>query len=123
MVTILYIVTPPESIVYDGHARAFFDRERQTGAIMRRVQFLDGAMNTIGASAKTDNAVRKPSGVELLMNVLSGRFGSQAAGLKAWLQLRRTRQSLLELTDDQLRDVGITRRMADREAAKSRFIA
>lgn len=90
---------------------------------MRRVQFLDGAMNTIGASAKTDNAVRKPSGVELLMDVLSGRFGSHADGVKSWLELRRTRQSLLELSDEQLRDVGITRRMADREAAKSRFIA
>ncbi|MCQ2004060.1 DUF1127 domain-containing protein [Rhizobium sp. NRK18] len=80
-------------------------------------------MDTIGASAKTDNAVRKPSGVELLMDVLSGRFGSHADSVKSWLQLRRTRQSLLELSDEQLRDVGITRRMADREAAKSRFIA
>ena len=90
---------------------------------MRRVQFLDGAMNTIGASAKTDNAVRKPSGVELLMDVLSSRFGVHAASFREWLQLRRTRQSLMELTDEQLRDVGITRRMADREASKSRFIA
>jgi uncharacterized protein YjiS (DUF1127 family) len=90
---------------------------------MRRVQFLDGAMNTIGASAKTDNAVRKPSGVELLMDVLTGRAVTVSASFKEWLQLRRTRQSLMELTDEQLRDVGITRRMADREAAKSRFIA
>lgn len=80
-------------------------------------------MNTIGASAKTDNAVRKPSGVELLMDVLSGRAVTVSASFKEWLQLRRTRQSLMELTDEQLRDVGITRRMADREAAKSRFIA
>ncbi|MGR6430675.1 DUF1127 domain-containing protein [Rhizobium sp. PAMB 3174] len=80
-------------------------------------------MNTIGASAKTDNAVRKPSGVELLMDVLAGRAVAVSASFKEWLQLRRTRQSLMELTDEQLRDVGITRRMADHEAAKSRFIA
>lgn len=34
-------------------------------------------------------------------------------------ELRHTRLHLLELTDDQLRDIGITREAADREAARS----
>ena len=89
---------------------------------MKRVQFLDGAMNTIGASAKADNAMRNPSVIAFVMQVLVGRADALRSGFKDWLQLRRTRQSLLELSDEQLRDVGITRRMADDEAAKSRFI-
>ncbi len=37
------------------------------------------------------------------------------------LTLRRSRIELMELTDDQLRDIGITRSAADKEARKVRF--
>ena len=38
---------------------------------------------------------------------------------RAWFINRRTRRSLLELTEDQLRDIGISRSDAQREVAKS----
>jgi len=34
-------------------------------------------------------------------------------------ELRRTRVRLFELSDDELRDIGLTRELADREAARS----
>lgn len=37
------------------------------------------------------------------------------------LMLRRSRIQLMDLTDDQLRDIGITRADADKEARKVRF--
>ena len=40
---------------------------------------------------------------------------------RAWLIKRHTRYALLELTDEQLRDVGLTRSEARREAGKSYF--
>ena len=39
----------------------------------------------------------------------------------AWRIKRHTRYALLELTDEQLRDVGLTRSEARREAGKSYF--
>ncbi|CAN7389550.1 DUF1127 domain-containing protein [Rhizobium sp. LjRoot254] len=41
------------------------------------------------------------------------------AGFLRHRELRHTRIDLIELTDDQLRDIGITREAADREAARS----
>lgn len=38
---------------------------------------------------------------------------------RAWCVKRRTRRSLLELTDEQLRDIGISRSEAQREIRKS----
>ena len=37
----------------------------------------------------------------------------------AWLMKRRTRHALLEMTEDQLRDIGISRSEAQREVRKS----
>lgn len=39
--------------------------------------------------------------------------------VRAFLELRRTRMALLQLDDQQLRDVGITRGMAREEARRS----
>lgn len=39
----------------------------------------------------------------------------------AWIEKRRSRAVLQTLTDDQLRDIGITRRDAEREISKSFF--
>jgi uncharacterized protein YjiS (DUF1127 family) len=41
------------------------------------------------------------------------------AGFLRHRQLRHTRLDLFELTEDQLRDIGITREAAEREAARS----
>ena len=46
-------------------------------------------------------------------------FGTLWARFLRHRQLRHTRLHLLELTDDQLRDIGITRDAADREAVRS----
>lgn len=40
-----------------------------------------------------------------------------------WLQRRKGRHSLTEMSIEQLADIGITRVAANREAAKSRFLA
>ncbi|MCQ4629558.1 DUF1127 domain-containing protein [Shinella sp. CPCC 100929] len=53
------------------------------------------------------------------------RRSLRAIAYRGWLALRayclkrRTRHALLELTDDELRDIGITRTEAHREVRKS----
>jgi uncharacterized protein YjiS (DUF1127 family) len=51
--------------------------------------------------------------------------GTVTAGIIAWIvarsEKRRSRSTLRELTEDQLRDVGLTRSDVRREAAKSFF--
>ena len=44
------------------------------------------------------------------------------AGLRRRRELRHTRLNLIELTDDQLRDIGITREAAEREALRSTLV-
>jgi uncharacterized protein YjiS (DUF1127 family) len=71
----------------------------------------------------------KMSTIEAIAAGFFGRYPSGAGGFSVartlWgrflrhRQLQRTRLHLLELTDDQLRDIGITREAADREAARS----
>ena len=39
--------------------------------------------------------------------------------VRSWWIKRRTRQALIEMTEDQLRDIGITRNEAQREIGKS----
>lgn len=39
--------------------------------------------------------------------------------VRAWWIERRTRHALIEMTDDQLRDIGVTRSEAQREIGKS----
>ena len=70
-------------------------------------------MSTI-ETISTGFADRYPSGA-----VGSGLLSKLWARFLRHRQLRRTRLDLLELTDDQLRDIGITREAADREAARS----
>ncbi|WP_439627505.1 DUF1127 domain-containing protein [Shinella sp.] len=56
---------------------------------------------------------------------LDPRRSVRAIAYRIWLALRahclkrRTRHALLELTDDELRDIGITRTEAHREVRKS----
>lgn len=69
------------------------------------------------------------SAIETIGTGFAGRYpGGYRAGsffgalLQRFLkhgELRRTRLHLSELSDDQLRDIGITRDAADREAARS----
>ena len=71
----------------------------------------------------------KMSTIETISSGFVGRYppGTRGLGLLSGLwarflghrQLRHTRVRLFELTDDQLRDIGITREAADREAARS----
>ncbi|WP_454849134.1 DUF1127 domain-containing protein [Rhizobium binxianense] len=42
-------------------------------------------------------------------------------GILDWLEKRRSRQALAELSEDQLRDIGISRAEARKEVAKSWF--
>ncbi|MDB5552078.1 MAG: hypothetical protein JWL86_2062 [Rhizobium sp.] len=67
--------------------------------------------------------------IETMATEFAGRHSSGSTGFPLlstlWTrflqhrQLRHTRLHLLELTDDQLRDIGITREAADHEAARS----
>jgi uncharacterized protein YjiS (DUF1127 family) len=43
-------------------------------------------------------------------------------GMRNWVSRRRGRQALLDMSDEQLSDIGITRHTARLEAAKSRFL-
>ncbi|MCJ8052032.1 DUF1127 domain-containing protein [Shinella curvata] len=48
-----------------------------------------------------------------------GLFHRAWLAVRAWWLKRRTRQALIEMTEDQLRDIGITRSEAQREIGKS----
>ena len=48
-------------------------------------------------------------------------FGRVIATLQSWHSKRNTRASLRELTNDELRDIGVTPAEARREVAKSWF--
>ena len=43
------------------------------------------------------------------------------AAIECWLEKRRSRRKLSELTDDELRDIGLTRAQATAERSKSWF--
>lgn len=49
-------------------------------------------------------------------------FGRFWAVIRTWHVKRTGRAALRELTDDQLRDIGVSRSQARRESAKSRFL-
>lgn len=49
-------------------------------------------------------------------------FGRFIVAVRTWHMKRSSRVALRELTDDQLRDIGITRSQARQESAKSRFL-
>lgn len=48
-----------------------------------------------------------------------GPFYRPWLAVRTWWLKRRTRQALIEMTEDQLRDIGITRSEAQREIGKS----
>jgi uncharacterized protein YjiS (DUF1127 family) len=48
-------------------------------------------------------------------------FGGMVWRLSLWLRKRETRRNLRDLTDDQLRDIGLTRSEAMAEVSKSFF--
>jgi uncharacterized protein YjiS (DUF1127 family) len=52
----------------------------------------------------------------------SHAFGRFLAAVRAWHMKRVGRLALRELTDDQLRDIGVSRSQARKESAKSRFL-
>jgi uncharacterized protein YjiS (DUF1127 family) len=57
------------------------------------------------------------------MPMRTSGFPALRDAVRNWLAQRRSRQALLEMSDEQLLDIGITRRAARREAARSRFLA
>ncbi len=52
------------------------------------------------------------------MSAMETRFTSMLSWLELQLEKRRTRRSLAEMTDDQLKDIGLSRADAYREANK-----
>lgn len=76
------------------------------------------AIDTIQKSLGGATAVAGPSASELTYKALThieGLFESLARAMEK----RRTRRSLANLSDHQLRDIGVTRYEADREARRS----
>lgn len=71
-------------------------------------------MSTIDTMPRKDRRTHSapvPSSTTLLLSGLLGRIGR---AVERW----RQRRDLLELTDPELRDIGLTRRQARREAAR-----
>ncbi|SFB38773.1 Uncharacterized conserved protein YjiS, DUF1127 family [Rhizobium sp. NFR07] len=56
------------------------------------------------------------------MSVRRGRIGGVFDRLENWFARRKGRQALLDMSHEQLRDIGISRVDAKREAARSRFL-
>ncbi|WP_421593692.1 DUF1127 domain-containing protein [Shinella sp. M27] len=50
---------------------------------------------------------------------IRGLLYRSSLGVRAWWVKRRTRHALVEMTEEQLRDIGITRSDAQREIGKS----
>lgn len=57
------------------------------------------------------------------MQVRDGLVAALIDVIGNWLQRRKGRHSLKEMSIEQLSDIGVTRVSANREAAKSRFLA
>ncbi|MFN3506375.1 MAG: DUF1127 domain-containing protein [Allorhizobium sp.] len=72
-----------------------------------------------------DTIVPEPSPCRVATSVgacVPSRTLSLRARLKLWWRRRRTRVHLSQLTEDQLRDVGLSPEMAEREIRKSRLL-
>ena len=77
------------------------------------------AIDTISVSlARQISAV---AGADVSAAPVRGMARRLAAALLAWAQKRDGRRVLRDLTDEQLRDIGISRSEASREVAKSFF--
>ncbi|MDM8014592.1 MAG: DUF1127 domain-containing protein [Rhizobium sp.] len=57
-----------------------------------------------------------------IRNEASSPLSSLARMLKLWWRVRKTRVLLSQLTEEQLRDVGLSPDMAEREIRKSRLL-
>ncbi|WP_210251772.1 DUF1127 domain-containing protein [Agrobacterium sp. MA01] len=57
-----------------------------------------------------------------IRNEASSPLSSLARMLKLWWRVRKTRVQLSQLTEEQLRDVGLSPDMAEREIRKSRLL-
>jgi uncharacterized protein YjiS (DUF1127 family) len=68
-------------------------------------------MDTMPRKDRRAHSAPVPSSPTLLLYGLLGRIGR---AVERW----RQRRNLLELTDRELRDIGLTRRQARREAAR-----
>lgn len=62
-----------------------------------------------------------PNIVRPKLRKLSGVALRLVAAIEHWLEKRRSRRTLSELNDDQLRDVGLTRAEAKAEVSRSWF--
>ena len=74
-----------------------------------------GAIDTIRHGKARNRSACRATFAPRLLIVLT----SMVAWLEARLDRRRSRQALLELTDDQLKDIGISRADAYREGIRS----
>lgn len=84
-------------------------------------------IDTMSPMPNVDRISELPRGLHAQLNAATGE-GADASLLRRFLNwlsyrnmLRRTRLSLFELTDAQLRDIGLKRSEAEREARKLRF--
>jgi len=57
------------------------------------------------------------------MPVRAGIIGGMLDILRNWTTRRASRRMLRDMADEQLQDIGVTRIGAEREAARSRFLA
>jgi uncharacterized protein YjiS (DUF1127 family) len=67
---------------------------------------------------RTTNAHSRPLPAH---HSLKASLGWVCQQIFAWLEKRETRRTLQDLTEDQLRDIGLTRREAKMEVSKSFF--
>jgi uncharacterized protein YjiS (DUF1127 family) len=103
MVTIIYIV-----IFQPSMHKQFADTISRKAAKMGTIDTIDGAAGTVQPSRSYPPA---------LITGLQRIVGK----LRIAMRNRRTRVHLADLTDDQLRDIGITRQEARKEVGKSVF--
>ena len=82
-------------------------------------------IDTILPVPVTDSAADMPKGLHAHLATASPSQGGYIRRILDWLSyrmmLRRSRIALSELTDEQLRDIGLQRSEAQREARKVRF--
>lgn len=82
-------------------------------------------IDTILPVPLADNAMDLPKGLQAHLAMASQPQGGYISRFLDWvsyhMMLRRSRIALGELTDDQLRDIGLQRAEAEREARKVRF--
>ena len=79
----------------------------------------------IAAMVTIDTIAPRPTRQKVALPVRKGAllpFRGLARALKLWWRARSTRVQLSQLTEEQLRDVGLSAEMAAREIRKSRLL-